>query len=69
MLDLFGPGNIRDVNQPIDALIEPDEDAEVRDVPDRSTDLRPHRVLFFDEGPGVLLDPVSYTHLTLPTQA
>src|SRR5262249_4722708 len=36
MLDLFGPMKVRDVHQTVDALFDPDEDAEVGDAPHRS---------------------------------
>ena len=54
--DLLGPGDVRDVEQTVDARLDLDERAVVGEVPDRAFDDRAGGVLLGDEFPGVDLD-------------
>jgi len=60
LLEIFGrmrhamlPGNIRHMNQPVDAVFHADENAEVGDVPDQALDHRAHRIFFLEFLPGI----------------
>ena len=52
MLDVARPREIRDVNQAVDSLFDPDERPELRDVPDLPLDARSNRVAPGDRVPG-----------------
>jgi hypothetical protein len=52
--DALAPGEVADVHEAVDALLDADEDAEVGDVPDLALDDRADGVLLLDEVPGVL---------------
>ena len=56
VLDALAPGQVGDVDQPVDALVDADEDAEVGDVPDLTLDDGAHGPLQLDAVPGVLLE-------------
>src|SRR5690606_40901681 len=56
MLDLLRPGDVRDVDETVDPLLETHEDPEVGDVADLARDARTDRVALLDHGPGILLD-------------
>ena len=47
----LGPGNVADVHQAVDALVDADEQAEVGDVLDAALDGGPHRVFLGDDDP------------------
>ena len=55
MADFSRPGQVRDVQQAIDALFDLDERAVVGHVPHGTGNNGSRRVLLFDEGPGVHL--------------
>ena len=48
VLDLLGPGDVGDVHEAVDALLDADEDAEVGDVADRARHERADRVLLLE---------------------
>ena len=56
VLDALGPGDVGDVHQAVDALLDADEDAEVGDVADLAADDRADGVLVLEQRPGVGLD-------------
>ncbi len=54
--DPLRPGQVADVDQPVDAILDADEDAEVGDVADLALQDRADRVVLLDEIPGVVLE-------------
>ena len=54
--DPLAPGQVADVDQPVDAVLDAHEDAEVGDVADLALEHRADRVLLLDEIPGVVLE-------------
>ena len=68
MPDLLRPGQVGDVQQPVDPFLYLDKRAEIRHVADNSLDDRSGRVLVLDHGPGVglgLFHPQRYFLLVL----
>src|SRR5262245_26645531 len=56
MFDAFGPRNVGDVNQAVDALFDLDEGAEIGQIADASLDTRTDAVSLRESFPGVWLD-------------
>src|SRR5512138_42131 len=56
VLDPLGPGDVGDVHEPVDPLLDADEDAEVGHVADLAADDGADRVLVLEERPRVGLD-------------
>ena len=53
MLDALGPGEIGDVNKPVDAVLDTDKHAEIGNILDLALDNRAHRVTLHHQIPGV----------------
>ena len=56
MLDALGPGEIGDVNQPVDTVLDLDEGAELGEVADLAAEPGAEGVLLYELSPRVGLD-------------
>ena len=56
MLDLFGPGDVGNVNKSVDAFFKLNERAEISKIADLAVDLGSDRIAFLDRVPRIFLE-------------